>query len=74
LVQVFPPEFPEEGHPHRIWFQLLRPELLVRFDIPLSSDAFSGFARPDPQWRHNNNEVPVLTQCASMSDHANPLA
>jgi hypothetical protein len=54
---VFPPEFPEEGHPHRIWFQLLRPELLVRFDTPLSSDAFSGFARPDPQWRHNNNEV-----------------
>jgi hypothetical protein len=38
-------------------YQLLRPELVARSALPLSSDCFSRFALADPDWRLRNDEV-----------------
>lgn len=51
--RVFPPEAPDESSPdtlRQIFYYHLRPELLMRFRIPLSSDAFS-------RWGKDNNQV-----------------
>src|SRR5687768_2846686 len=39
------------------WAEVFRPEFVKRYKIPLSSDAYSNFAKHDPQREINNREV-----------------
>ncbi len=56
--RIFPPEAPREGDNARtIFHRLLRPEVVKRSDVPLSSDAFSLFQRDDPKDRALNGQV-----------------
>lgn len=45
-ARLFPPEKPNGKFPSQIYWQLLRPELLLS-TIPLNSDTFSPFATPE---------------------------
>ena len=62
--RVFPPEAPEPGakDSRAIFHRLLRPELVKRSDIPLSSDAFSKFQKDDPKDKALNGQVHVATE------------
>lgn len=62
--RVFPPEAPAPGaaDPKAIFHRLLRPELVKRSDIPLSSDAFSKFQKDDPREKALNEQVDVVTR------------
>lgn len=69
--RTFPPECPkraaEDGplgqvEARAIFYKLLRPELVRRSDIPLSSDAFSLFQRDDPKERALNGQVQAATE------------
>lgn len=58
--RLFPPEAPQVGDNARmIFYRLLRPELVKRSDMPLSSDAFSLFQRDDPKDRALNGQVHI---------------
>jgi tetratricopeptide (TPR) repeat protein len=52
LARVFPPETPDPGEKASFLYRLLRPELVARFDSPLSSDAFTVFGQ-DSAAEHN---------------------
>lgn len=42
MARLFPPEAPGQGEDARcIFYNLLRPELVKKYKVPLSSDAFS---------------------------------
>ena len=63
--RVYPPEAPvANANPGKIFYQLLRPELVRQQKIPLCSDAFTGFCRYDGK----------MTQyCAQVSQVTNHL-
>ena len=48
FARVFPPECPS-GPGRDIYYKLLRPEFLRKRGIPLSSDAYSGFGKDNPE-------------------------
>eukprot|EP01119_Soliformovum_irregulare_P020731 TRINITY_DN6771_c0_g1_i1.p1 TRINITY_DN6771_c0_g1~~TRINITY_DN6771_c0_g1_i1.p1 ORF type:complete len:1301 (+),score=414.07 TRINITY_DN6771_c0_g1_i1:81-3983(+) len=59
--RMFPPELPGEGISKRcILYNLLRPEFVGKYPIPLSSDALSGFGRHDKDI--HNEEVKLATE------------
>ncbi len=57
--RLFPPEAPKQGetNPRKIFYCLLRPELVKRSDVPLSSDAFSLFQKDDSKNYTLNGQV-----------------
>lgn len=66
FARTFPPEAILPGDKQkekgRVLYKLLRPELVVSNPIPLSSDAFTGWGRADPDWRIHNDEVTMATR------------
>lgn len=62
--RLFPPESPRQGetNPRKIFFCLLRPELVKKSDVPLSSDAFSLFQKDDAKNYALNGQVTVSTE------------
>jgi len=64
FARVFPPEAkfehdaPMKG---RHLYKLLRPELVRKYDVPLSSDAFSGWSAKDPERKKSALEVKECT-------------
>lgn len=63
LARLFPPQLPaphKKGSNHRPYlYELLRPEFVKTYPIPLSSDAFSPFNAVDPRAKEHNDEVAV---------------
>lgn len=63
LARLFPPQLPapnKQGSNHRPYlYELLRPEFVKTYPIPLSSDAFSPFNAVDPRAKEHNDEVAV---------------
>ena len=63
FARLFPPEAPKLGdNPRGIFHRLLRPELVKRSNVPLSSDAFSRFQKSDPKDKALNGQVTVATE------------
>jgi hypothetical protein len=59
--RVFPPEYPRDDLPKRsTLYNLLRPEFLAAYPVPLSSDALSGFGKHDADF--HNAEIRAATQ------------
>jgi len=60
FARTFPPEAVLAGGTRvkgQTFFKLLRPELVINYPTPLSSDAFSGFTQFDPDSYQNNLDV-----------------
>lgn len=65
FARVFPPEAAIPGDPKepgRILYKLLRPELVSRYPLPLSSDALTGWGKRDPDSKIHNAEVVEATK------------
>lgn len=61
LARVFPPEAPTAARNHL--FNLLRPEFVQSYAIPLSSDAFSRMVPMTEESKQNNEHVRHATNC-----------
>jgi hypothetical protein len=61
LARVFPPEAPSSSGRNHL-FNLLRPEFVQTYALPLSSDAFSRMVPVGDEARLNNDEVRTATQ------------
>ena len=59
LARLFPPETPDRKTPGSFLYKLLRPELVKRFSVPLSSDAFTLFGEDNQQ--EHDSEVRAAT-------------
>jgi len=53
LSRVFPPETPDISTKGSFMFRLLRPELVAKYPVPLSSDAFTYFGRHGRRAQHD---------------------
>lgn len=63
FARTFPPEAPgDHAHPQSIFYRLLRPELVVGHQKPLSSDAFSGWQSGDSLSDEMNEDVEEATR------------
>lgn len=67
FARVFPPETPESGTKGAFLYRLLRPELVVRNGVALSSDSFSRFGGPtmdlrEPHDTNTKNATDVLVE------------
>eukprot|EP01122_Echinamoeba_exundans_P007904 TRINITY_DN2521_c0_g1_i1.p1 TRINITY_DN2521_c0_g1~~TRINITY_DN2521_c0_g1_i1.p1 ORF type:complete len:1209 (+),score=237.81 TRINITY_DN2521_c0_g1_i1:47-3628(+) len=65
FARVFPPEASlptDPKEPGRILYKLLRPELVTRYEKPLSSDALTGWGKRDPDSKLHNAEVVEATR------------
>eukprot|EP01126_Amoeba_proteus_P056684 TRINITY_DN7150_c0_g2_i5.p1 TRINITY_DN7150_c0_g2~~TRINITY_DN7150_c0_g2_i5.p1 ORF type:complete len:563 (+),score=108.01 TRINITY_DN7150_c0_g2_i5:821-2509(+) len=61
FARVFPPQaIVQEGTGSEVLYELLRPELVCQWPVPLSSDAFTGWSAQDPEARAN--EI-VIEEC-----------
>eukprot|EP01125_Pyxidicula_operculata_P010592 TRINITY_DN3486_c0_g1_i1.p1 TRINITY_DN3486_c0_g1~~TRINITY_DN3486_c0_g1_i1.p1 ORF type:complete len:1904 (+),score=397.79 TRINITY_DN3486_c0_g1_i1:1-5712(+) len=64
-ARVFPPEFPSisvhKKIPQSFLFRMLRPELVIQYLSPLSSDGLSSFQNADPNASDMNNDIKHAT-------------
>jgi hypothetical protein len=58
-ARLFPPEAPSASRNHL--FNLLRPEFVKSYKVPLSSDAFSRMTNNAPDSEPNNDDIRVAT-------------
>lgn len=61
FARVFPPQTPNKKLVGSFLFQLLRPELVAKSMVALSSDAFSPFGACDPEAKEHDAEVEKTT-------------
>lgn len=57
----YPPEAPKDPNSRSIYYECLRPELVLKNKVPLCSDAFSSWQEDDPHHREYNEEVKRAT-------------
>jgi tetratricopeptide (TPR) repeat protein len=65
LARTFPPELPLDEEraswpPNAFLYRLLRPELVKKSSVPLSSDAGNVVQRSDPNWRNLFRDVRAI--------------
>eukprot|EP01103_Thecamoeba_quadrilineata_P012142 TRINITY_DN3060_c0_g1_i2.p1 TRINITY_DN3060_c0_g1~~TRINITY_DN3060_c0_g1_i2.p1 ORF type:complete len:601 (+),score=88.67 TRINITY_DN3060_c0_g1_i2:86-1888(+) len=59
--RTWPPETPKSGVKSAHLYRLLRPEFVKTNDLPLCSDAFSGFIAAQPKMMEHNLEIKQAT-------------
>ncbi|GAM18576.1 hypothetical protein SAMD00019534_017510 [Acytostelium subglobosum LB1] len=65
FARAFPPEYPAHIHGkigRQIFYSMLRPELLLKFNVELSPDAFSGWQTGADEEQNNQDVIDITTK------------